>query len=342
MKENLEEMRRQGIKTPVVLGGAALTRSYVEEDCSEAYGRRVEYARDAFSGLRFMEKLKNGVIDDTAPIARKTRRPLPTDPRDVEEIREIPPLIAPTGNQVVDLRLDAIVPYLNTDVLFKHQWGFLRKNLATEEHQAQLREVATPKLHEMLKSASKDGTIRPRAVHGNFRVKKDGDSLVFEDGTRLDFPRQTRADGRGLCLVDYLRDIDTVGLMAVTVGEGHSEATRKLYEENRYTDYLYLHGLGAESTEATAEYVHRMIRTQWGISDGDSTHIPDFFHKKYQGCRYSWGYPAVPDMADQRKVLNLLQAHRIGVSMDDDEQLYPELSTCAIVLHHPQAHWFKT
>jgi 5-methyltetrahydrofolate--homocysteine methyltransferase len=342
MKENLEEMRRQGIKTPVVLGGAALTRSYVEEDCSEAYGRRVEYARDAFSGLKFMERLKNGEPDDTMPIVRKTRRPVPHDPRDAEEILELPPFMAPNGTKVVELQLEAVVPYLNTDVLFKHQWGFLRKNLTLEEHQEQLRNVATPKLREMLKQASKDVTIRPKAVYGNFTVRKDRDSLVFTDGTRLDFPRQQREDGPGLCLVDYLNGIDTIGLMAVTVGSDISDATRRLYEDNKYTEYLYLHGLGAEATEATAEYVHHSIRAQWGISGKDSLHIPDFFHKKYQGCRYSWGYPAVPDMADQRKVLRLLEAERIGISMDDDEQLYPELSTCAIILSHPQAHWFKT
>jgi 5-methyltetrahydrofolate--homocysteine methyltransferase len=342
MKENLEEMRRQGIRTPVVLGGAALTRSYVEEDCTEAYGRRVEYAKDAFSGLRFMERLKVGEPDDTLPIVRKTRRPVPHDPRDSEEIREVPPFMAPNETKVIELKLEAVVPYLNTDVLFKHQWGFLRKNLSLEEHQEQLRDVATPKLREMLRQASKEGTIKPRAVYGNFTVRKDGDSLVFADGTRLDFPRQQREDGTGLCLVDYLSSLDTIGLMAVTIGPDLSGATRKLYEDNKYTEYLYLHGLGAEATEATAEYIHHSVRAQWGISGNDSHHIPDFFHKKYQGCRYSWGYPAVPDMADQRKVLQLLEADRIGISMDEDEQLYPELSTCAIVLHHPQAHWFKT
>jgi len=342
MKENLEEMRRQGIRTPVVLGGAALTRSYVEEDCTLAYGRRVEYAKDAFSGLRFMERLKDGEPDDTQPIARKARRPVPFDPRDSEAILEIPPFMAPTGTKVVELKLDAIVPYLNTDVLFKHQWGFLRKNLSIDEHQAQLKNVATPKLREMLSIANSDRSIQPKAVYGSFRVEKDGDSLIFEDGTRLDFPRQGREEGRGLCLVDYLNSVDTVGLMAVTVGDRLSGATRRLYEENRYTDYLYLHGLGAEATEATAEYMHRAIREEWGISRKDSPNIPDFFHKKYQGCRYSWGYPAVPDMSDQRKVLKLLEADRIGISMDEDEQLHPELSTCAIILHHPQAHWFKT
>ena len=342
MKENLEEMRRQGIKTPVVLGGAALTRSYVEDDCSVAYGRKVTYARDAFTGLRFMENM--GAIEEepVQPKSRNRSRPVPHDPRDAEEIKPYPPLDFPQCTRVMELSPSAIVPYLNTDVLFKHQWGFLKKGMTTEEHKAQLRDVATPKLREMLREAESSGTIAPRAVFGTFRVKKHGDSLEFEDGTRLDFPRQARSDGPGLCLVDYLNDEDMVGLMAVTIGDKISDATRRLFEDNKYTEYLYLHGLGAEATEATAEYMHHSVRHQWEIAGKDALEISSFFRKQYQGCRYSWGYPAVPDMADQRKVLRLLGADRIGISMDDDEQLYPELSTCSIILHHPQAHWFKT
>ena len=158
----------------------------------------------------------------------------------------------------------------------------------------------------------------------------------------MDFPRQKTHLGDGLSIVDYINpEGDIVGLMAVTVGEKLSEVTKVLFEENKYTDYLYLHGLGAETAEATAEYTHTLIRKDWGITEEDSHNIKDFFHKQYRGCRYAWGYPAVPDMADQRKVLNLLQGLRIGISMDEDEQLYPELSTCAIVIHHPQAHYFK-
>ena len=343
MRENLEEMRRQGITTPVVLGGAALTRSYVEEDCTEAYGRKVAYARDAFSGLKFMEDL--GAHDDTTqPILRRVNRPVPFDPRDAERINTVRPtqdMLMSTGTKVVGLNLKSIVPYINEDVLFKHQWGFLRKNLSLEEHEVQRREIVKPKLVEMLRDADNYGTINPTAVYGTFRVKKRGDSIVFHDGTTLDFPRQQRADGPGLCLVDYLNDEDIVGLMAVTVGPKLADMTKILYDENKYAEYLYLHGLGAESAEATAEFIHHQIRREWGINEEDSTNIHDFFHKKYRGCRYSWGYPAVPDMSDQHKVLKLLGAVRIGIKMDADDQLHPELSTCAIVLHHPQAHYFK-
>jgi len=341
MRENLEEMRRQGITMPVVLGGAALTRGYVESDCSEAYGRRVEYARDAFAGLQFMKDLGKS-SETTQPILRQKSRPVPVDKRDIEEIQRVTPPTHNLGVSVVDIPLNAVVPYINKDVLFKHQWGFLRKNLTLEEHADQLRTIAKPKLNELIKDASARKILTPRVTYGTFHVRRENDSLIFDDGTKLDFPRQKTREGDGLCIVDYINPGgDIVGLMAVTVGEKVSDETKALFDDNKYTDYLYLHGLGAETAEAVAEYTHAMIRREWNIADEDSSDIKDLFHKQYRGCRYAWGYPAVPDMADQRKVLKLLQALRIGVSMDDDEQLYPELSTCAIVIHHPQAHYFK-
>jgi len=341
MRENLEEMRRQGITTPVILGGAALTRSYVEEDCTEAYGRKVEYAKDAFSGLRFMENLGKAA-EITQPIPKRKGRPVPYDPRDFEEVKSVSPVNATSGVKKVDLPINAVVPYINRDVLFKHQWGFLRKNMSLKEHAEQIRDIVTPKFKELLRSVTDDKIIMPSALYGSFNVTRKGDTLVFEDGTHLDFPRQMTSNGPGLCITDYIRpDGDVIGLMAVTIGSKISDVTKDLFESNKYTEYLYLNGLGAEVTEATAEYVHSLIRKEWDISAEDSPNIPDLFHKQYRGCRYAWGYPAVPDMADQRKVLKLLQGLRIGISMDEDEQLYPELSTCALVIHHPQAHYFK-
>jgi len=342
MKENLEELRRQGISTPVVLGGAALTRGFVEEDCSIAYGHKVTYAKDAFAGLKFMETLKNKADEVTVPIPKARARIIPHDPKDREEIKAAMTPFAPPGIKVVDIPLKAIIPYVNRDVLFKHQWGFLRKNLSLEEHAAQIRDVVTPKFKELVTFAGEHEIIMPKAVYGTFKVRRMGDSIVFEDGTQLDFPRQQTADGAGLCIVDYINpEGDIVGLMAVTIGEKISKSTKDLFDANSYAEYLYLHGLGAETTEALAEYVHAQIRKEWEIAKDDSWDIKDLFHKQYRGCRYAWGYPAVPNMADQYKVLNLLNGQRIGISMDDDEQLYPELSTCAIVIHHPQAHYFK-
>jgi 5-methyltetrahydrofolate--homocysteine methyltransferase len=248
------------------------------------------------------------------------------------------------GARQVDVPLRALLPWVNEDVLYKFQWGFLRKGLSLEEHAAQLRDVARPAFVELAERCARESILRPQAVYGSFRVRRDGDGLVFEDGTRLAFPRQIHADGSpGLCLADYLHpDGDVVGLMAVTVGQHASEVARAWFAQDRYTEYLYLHGLGVEVAEALAEFVHRQIRAEWGIAGEDARDIPDLFHKRYRGCRYAWGYPAVPDMADQRHVLRLLGADRIGLAMSEGDQLHPEQSTAAIVLHHPQARWFRT
>jgi len=353
MKENLEEMARQGWTTPVVLGGAALTRAYVENDCSQAYGRKVAYARDAFAGLYFMDKLREW--DDTLPaelraegapvLPARGERPLPYDPRDAVQIEAVPaPRVPELGARQVEVPVKALLPWINEDVLFKFQWGFLRKNLSVEEHAEQLRTVAKPILVDLAERAAREGILRPQAMYGFFRARKDGDGVRFLDhDLRLAFPRQRRADGSpGLCLADFVHpDEDVVGLQVVTVGQAASDVAREWFADHRYTEYLYLHGLGVEVTEALAEYVHKQMRAELGIGGDDARDLGDLFHKQYRGCRYAYGYPACPEMADQEHLLRLLGADRIGVTMDADEQLHPEQSTAAIVLHHPQARYFK-
>ena len=353
MKENLEEMARQGWTTPVVLGGAALTRAYVENDCSQSYGRKVAYAKDAFAGLYFMDKLREW--DDTLPaelsaqgapvLPARGERPLPYDPRDAVQIEAVAaPRMPELGARQVEVPVKALLPWINEDVLFKFQWGFLRKNLSVEEHAEQLRTVAKPILVDLAERAAREGILRPQAMYGFFRARKDGDGVRFLDhDLRLAFPRQRRADGSpGLCLADFVHpDEDVVGLQVVTVGQAASDVAREWFADHRYTEYLYLHGLGVEVTEALAEYVHKQMRAELGIVADDARDLGDLFHKRYRGCRYAYGYPACPEMADQQHLLRLLGADRIGVTMDADEQLHPEQSTAAIVLHHPQARYFK-
>ncbi len=346
MRENLEEMRRQGWTKPVVLGGAALTRAYVENDCSQSYGRKVAYAKDAFSGLHFMEKLSS--YDDALtqvevagpqPIPARVDRPLPYDARDAQPAAAVPAPLPPfLGSRLVEVPVKALAPWINEDILYKFQWGFLRKNLSTEEHAEQLRTVARPILVDLLDRCAREGILQPRAVYGWFKAHRDGDAIVLDDGTRLGFPRQR--DG-GRCIADFVGADDLVGLQLVTVGERATEVCREWFEAHKYTDYLYLHGLSVELTEALAEFVHRQMRAEIGIAGDDARDIHDLFHKQYRGCRYAYGYPACPDMADQRHILRLLGAERLGVTMDADDQLHPEQSTAAIVIHHPQARYFK-
>ena len=278
-------------------------------------------------------------------VPARAERPLPYDAREAEPILPVAAPSMPTlGARLAEVPLKALLPWINEDVLFKFQWGFLRKNLSTEEHAEQLRTVVKPILVDLADRASREGILQPKAVYGFFRAHREGDALVFDDhGVRLAFPRQRRPDGSGgLCLADYVReDTDVVGLQLVTVGARATDVCREWFDANRYTEYLYLHGLAVEATEALAEYVHKQMRAELGIAGDDARELPDLFRKKYRGCRYAYGYPACPDMGDQQHLLRMLGAERIGVTMDADEQLHPEQSTAAIVIHHPQARYFR-
>ncbi|MCB9763384.1 MAG: methionine synthase [Alphaproteobacteria bacterium] len=362
MRENLEDMRRQGVDVPVILGGAALTRSFVEQDCSRSYGRPVAYGKDAFAGLGFMDSLAEARAEGVPskwqqPLdpaldegraqaesvfhAERPRRPLPEHELEAGPVPRVTPPTPPFwGSRVLErVPLRAVVPLLNEDVLFKFQWGFLRKGLSREEHAEQLRTVVHPILVDLLRRVEDEEIFNLQAAYGWFRCRPDGDVIELEDGTRLHFPRQA---GGGRCITDYLNpDGDVLGLMAVTIGQRASDVARAWFERDAYRDYLYLHGLGVETAEALAEFVHRQMRAELGIAGDDPRDIRDLFRAKYRGVRYAYGYPACPEMADQRHLLRLVGAERIGITMDEDEQLHPEQSTAAIVLHHPSARYFR-
>ncbi|MCB9794969.1 MAG: methionine synthase [Alphaproteobacteria bacterium] len=360
MKENLEDMRRRGLQIPVVLGGAALTRGFVEQDCSAAYGLPVAYGKDAFAGLAFMDELaeardqgrpsrwqtpaeqdSGAVRAEAEALSERPRRPLPEHELETGPIAPVTPPTPPFwGSRVMqEIPLRSVVPLLNEDVLFKFQWGFLKKKMSREEHAEQLRAVVRPILVDLLHRVEEEDILKPQAAYGWFRAKPDGDSILLEDGTRLRFPRQA---GGGRCLPDYLNpDGDVLGLMAVTVGQRASDVARAWFEANEYRDYLYLHGLGVEVAEALAELVHRQMRAELGIADEDPRDIQDLFRARYRGKRYAYGYPACPEMGEQRHLLRLVGAERIGITMDEDEQLHPEQSTAALVFHHPAARYFR-
>ena len=347
MKENVEDMRRRGIRVPVVLGGAALTRAFVEKDCSRSYGLPVAYGKDAFAGLAFMDRVgqRDGhfttPVDDSEPPTLPGPRPLPEHELDLEVVQRVAvPEPAFLGPRLLEnIPVPSVVPFVNETVLFKHQWGFLKKGMSSEEHAEQLSAVVRPLYVNLLRRCETEHIFRPQAVYGFFRCQPEGEVLRLEDGTALRFPRQP---GGGRCLTDWFDpEGDVVGLMAVTVGQRASDVARDWFEANDYTNYLYLHGLGVELAEALAEYVHRRMRADLGIADQDPRQVNDLFRGRYRGARFSYGYPACPQMTDQSHLLRLLGAERVGLRMDDDEQMHPEQSTAALVLHHPQARYFK-
>ncbi|WP_426403193.1 methionine synthase [Streptomyces sp. R-07] len=357
MKENLEELNGRGLaaKFPVILGGAALTRAYVEQDLHEIYQGEVRYARDAFEGLRLMDALmgvKRGVPGAVLPELKQRRVPHRNAPLLVAEpepggrsdTATDNPVPTPPfwGTRVVKgIPLKDYASWLDEDALFKGQWGLKDKETIESE--------GRPRLRGWLDRLHTDGLLEAAVVHGYFRCVSKGDDLLVldEDGlelTRFSFPRQRR--GRRLCLADFFRpeesgETDVVGLQVVTVGSKIGEATAELFASDSYRDYLELHGLSVQLAEALAEYWHARVRAEWGIAGADPVSMAGVFRTEYQGCRYSLGYPACPDLEDRAKIAALLRPERIGVHLSEEFQLHPEQSTDAIVLHHPEASYFN-
>ncbi len=381
MRENLEEMSRQGLDLPVMLGGAALTRRYVEEDCVKSYAcGRVAYARDAFDGLALMDRIvskSNGGNDFDGHLAEvrqknigrpvnQTRKlgraadPRPMRPVDFEEIRlrraeltrgvavPVPPF---WGAQIIArVPAKAIVPYLNERMLYQFQWGYRKDGRSLAEYKAWAKTELRPVLHRILEIAIREDILLPQAAYGYWRCAAEGnDMILFDEAGRREvarfaFPRQNKAGG--LCIADFLRDIDdserdVIGLQVVTMGARASEAARQWFAANRYQDYLYLHGLSVEMAEAFAEYVHKRIRGELGFAAEEARDHDEMLNQGYRGSRYSFGYPACPNLADQRQLLDLLRAEEIGLTLSEEDQLDPEQSTSAIVVHHPQAKYFS-
>ena len=373
MRENLEEMTREGIDVPVFLGGAALTRAYVEDDCVTAYGAgRVAYARDAFSGLGLMNHVAEGTFDDLlaqikekAANKPKSKRRLGQPrgeqrPVDVKEAKirrndlnhdvEVPdpPFWGP--KQVSGINVKTLMPYLNEAMLYQFQWGYKKQGRSRKEFDAWAAKELRPIVNRVAEQSIREKILQPAASYGYWKAAAQGNDLILfnEDGSteaaRFSLPRQDKKDG--LCIADFVKDVDddqrsVVGLQVVTMGQRVSEAAREIFEADKYQDYLYLHGFGIEMTEALAEYVHKRIRTELGFGDEDAREAQKLLKQQYRGARYSFGYPACPNLGDQRMLLELLGADAMGIRMADEDQLHPEQSTSALVLVHPQASYFS-
>ena len=374
MRENLEEMSRQGLEVPVLLGGAALTRNYVEDDCVRAYaGGRVAYARDAFDGLHLMDRVTSPGFDDYLAAvqakrvgkSRNTTRTLgqadvrafaPVDVAAVQVRRRRltadETVITPPfwGARVVEAPAKSLVPFINERSLYQFQWGFRKQGRSLEEFLGWARQELRPVMRRMLTICEEQDILRPQAAYGYWKAAGQGNELiVFEqDGTtelcRFNLPRQPKDDGE--CIADFFRDVDdaerdVIGLQVVTVGQKASDTARVWFEENRYQDYLYLHGLSVEMAEAMAEVTHKRIRAELGFAGEDDRDMEKLLAQSYRGSRYSFGYPACPKLEDQAPLLKLLGAERIGVDLSDEFQLHPEQSTSAIVVLNAKAKYFS-
>ena len=372
MKENLEVLNERGLIPPVVLGGAALTRRFVEQDLRALYKGTVVYASDAFDGLRFMEQLKTKGIESfvsrpAAPVSEEDGEELLTgsEAKIAAALKEESPeqhrskistdveipAVPFWGTKVVEnISLDEVFAYINEAALIKGQWQVRKGKRSEEEYRKEVEEKIYPDLKRLQEQSKRENLLQPKVVYGYFPCQSDGNDLVIyhddlkTERLRFTFPRQN--DDRFLCLSDYFASkgsgkIDVVPFHMVTMGKRASEYSAKLYAENNYKEYLYFHGLSVESAEALAELWHKKIREELGIAGKDAKEIKRLFSQGYQGSRFSFGYPACPNLEDHTKLFQLLQPERIGVHLTEEFMMEPEQSTDAIIVHHPEARYFN-
>lgn len=383
MKENLQTFNEKGITVPVILGGAALTPKFVNEDCQNTYKGKVVYGKDAFSDLTFMDKLMpakaagnwddlKGFLDEFDEKGGQNSHPTREekggqDARTTREVREVdtrrseavavdierptPPFWGTQLLQPGDISLEELFWYLDLQALVAGQWQFRKpKEQSKEEYQGFLSEKVYPILESWKGRIIEENLLHPQVIYGYFPCQSEGNSLHIynvenqsQQIASFEFPRQR--SGRRYCIADFFAPkesgiIDVFPMQAVTVGEVATEFAQKLFADNQYTDYLYFHGLAVQVAEALAEWTHAKIRRELGFGDAEPDNIRDILAQRYQGSRYSFGYPACPNIQDQFKQLELLGTDRINMYMDESEQLYPEQSTTAIIAYHSVAKYF--
>ncbi|MBI1242774.1 methionine synthase [Umezakia ovalisporum] len=290
-----------------------------------------------------------------------TKSPVIIDTRRSEAVaadiqRPTPPFWGTQWLQPDDISLEELFWYLDLQALIAGQWQFRKpKEQSKEEYQVFLHEKVYPVLENWKQRIIAENLLHPQVIYGYFPCQAEGNTLYVYDlnyrgaenpevRASFEFPRQKSL--RRLCIADFfapkeLGVIDVFSMQAVTVGEIATEFAQKLFADNQYTDYLYFHGLAVQVAEALAEWTHARIRRELGFGGEEPDNIRDILAQRYQGSRYSFGYPACPNIQDQYKQLELLDTHRINLYMDESEQIYPEQSTTAIIAYHPLAKYFS-
>ena len=359
MKENLEEMKRRGVDIPVLLGGAALNRAYVEGDLREVYGPDVIYCADAFAGLdalnRLVQRSRLNREPEKAPARSRQDAPAATPGDsglgpmpDVDRTSAIPepPFF---GTRLIQMPLAEVFEEINQLTLFRGQWRYRRGKMSRQEYDEFVQGTVKPVFEQWKKTAAQEGLFDVKGVYGYFPCVSRGDDLVVLDEsgnalTRFSFPRKTTPEH--LCIADYFAPADSgvtdvVGMFVVTIGDKASREIARLYRENKFTDVLHLNGLAVETAQAGAGWLHAHMRGELGIHEQEKKRPQPGAEESYRGCRFSFGYPACPNLEDQERLFQLLDPSRIGVTLTTGFQMVPEHSVSALVVHHPQAKHFK-
>src|SRR5436190_151242 len=394
MRDNLELMNERGINVPVILGGAALNRRYVDADLVPLYKGQLFYARDAFVGLHAMDELTSGDRSGVqSPLSKLAAVGTTANDHQIETVSDAEDLVgedaklgkaaarvstrsagdtthtthseivagvsipkAPFyGSKVVEITdLTKVFDFINETALFKGQWQYKQGKKSPEEYKAILDGTVYPKFAEIKAKAIREKLLEAKLVYGYFPCQSSGnDLIIYEDDEkteriRFTFPRQPleQRGSKNLCLADYFAsdgsgEVDVVAFDLVTMGRKASEHSAELFKADNYTEYLLFHGLSVECAEALAEMWHKRVREELGIAGSDAPELAKLFHQGYQGSRFSFGYPACPNLEDQTKLFELLDPSRIGVELTEEFQLDPEQSTSAIIIHHPEAKYFN-
>jgi 5-methyltetrahydrofolate--homocysteine methyltransferase len=346
MKESMRQYREAALGAPILLGGAALTRKFVAQDCAPSYDHPVVYCADAFAGLQAVRDFEAGKLRSTT-FDEHAAAPLKPGLKNVEIGRDNPVPTAPFlgFRHVREIPAAEIFPYVNTEALFRGRWGYRRAKLTAEDYEKILAEKVRPLYAKLQQESVADGLLQAQAAYGYFRCFARGDEVVVRDEQHeyiFGFPRQ--AAPPNLCIADFFKTEaeggDIAGFFVVTIGAKLGERTQALFTSNQYHDYLMLHGFGVEVTDALAEYWHAVMRRELGIAGSEPATKAGFVTQDYQGSRYGFGYPACPDMGAHVPVFALLKPAALGVTLTENMQMVPEFTTSAMVVHHPQAKYF--
>lgn len=382
MKENLEQLNERDLTVPVILGGAALNKRFVEGELRSLYEGDVYYANDAFDGLKYMQFILEYKRNGERPKLEIyiDPRKIPESSKEVKKTIEkksnvktdvLVPEPSFLGSKVVeDIPLEKVYDYINEVALFRGSWNVYKdRSKPDSEYETLLNEKIYPKFNELKLKASKEKLLTPKVIYGYFPCQADGNDLIIYklkgetdlykqwkaikiadirkddviEWVRFSFPRQSK--DRYLCISDFYKNVesdvfDVAAFQIVTVGKIATEYSKKLYDENKYQDYLYFHGFSVETAEALAEYWHKIIRSELKIDAQDSDDMKKIFQQGYRGSRYSFGYPACPNLEDNKYIFEILKPERIGITLTEEWQMVPEQSTNAIVVHHPEAKYF--
>ncbi|MCF6331468.1 MAG: B12-binding domain-containing protein, partial [Sulfurimonas sp.] len=376
MQENLKALKEADIKIPVLLGGAALTRTFIDEYCRPFYDGPIFYCKDAFDGVTAMSRIEAGNLD-TDLHAKEAEEKIPKKKKEIiippfKELKmpsrdvkvPTPPFWGKREIKLTSAQIEMAFEWINHKFLFKSQWGYTSKGKTKEQYQKQLNEVVWP-IYEKLKRKFLDEKLfEPTILYGYWPCRSDDNTLLILDESegynsedeinreplemvmgrakeKFDFPRQTKKPHRSISDFFHTNRHDVIALTCVSAGSKLSEAEREIYKTNEYTEYYQFHGLGVALSEALAEIAHKQIRLDLNISDNEGNKLSDVAMNKYQGCRYSFGYAACPDLELNRPLFNLLRPEEFNIVLSETFQIHPEQSTSALVVYHPNATYYN-